>query len=610
MNRINKHLHTVNNFFYIINEYKKNDKAIFYLSFAQIPFESLSSVLLILIPKVIFDSLEYNRELVPTATIIIAISCAVALADIGKQRIGHKLTMESLKLGSFHFRQSISFKAMDMDYENFISPEGKLYYEKAIQSIEGGFGKTIIGFFPSIINLFSKALGFLSFTAILISLNPFIVLALTLTYLLDSILMIYISKIIQNSKNERSEVFKKLRYLVQITKDAGFAKDIRIYSMSDWLKSISKHLADKNARLERQVFKKQFALLMVEGLLILLRDGLAYAYLISRFISKNPEKQITIGDFTLFFAAIAGFGNWLSSIVSNAQTVIATSYSVSDYRNFISLPDNINRLPKISLSAAKEKPVISLRNVSFSYKQSNKMILDSISLTIHSGEKVALVGVNGAGKTTLISLICGLLLPSAGEVLINGHSINDYGRDHYYALFTTLFQNSGVIPSTIEKNISLGYNGDKLKLRNCIEKAGLNEIIRELPNGVNTELLNTVTQGAITLSGGETQRLLLARALYKDSPILILDEPSAALDPIAESRLYQKYNEIASNKTVIFVSHRLASTQFCDRIFLLDGGNIIESGTHIELLGLKGKYAEMFEKQSYYYKQNKGAEVI
>ncbi|MCH5198202.1 MAG: ABC transporter ATP-binding protein [Oscillospiraceae bacterium] len=559
----------------------------------------------ILIPKVIFDSLEQGREFYLTAIAIAAASGVIILSDLCKMRIEHSVTMQTLKMRSSYFRQKINFKAMDMDFENYISPAGKTAHEKAIQSVEGGMGNTLSGFFPGVIEFFSNGIGFLSFTAILMRLNPLIILALTLTYFFDSILMVRINRIINASKNERAAVFKRLRYIIQISRDSGFAKDMRIYTMSGWLKKIYAILISENSSLEKKVMAKQGFLLLIEGALIFARDGFAYAYLISRFLSGDPAKQISIGDLTVYFAAITGFGNWLSSVVSNAQTVITTSYALSDYRYFIEFPDKINRLPKEGLVQSAGCPDIVLRDVGFSFGNSDRVILDNINLSVRPGEKIALVGANGSGKSTLISLICGLLAPSRGDVLIGGKTLSDYGRDKYYNMFAVLFQNSGVIPASVSKNIALCDTDeiDNEKLRKSIEKAGLSKWVDSLPNGINTPLVNTVIPEAVSLSGGEKQSLLLARVIYNDAPVLILDEPTAALDPIAEAELYKKYDEITAGKTAIFVSHRLASTQFCSRIVLLDNAGIAEIGTHNELIALGGKYAEMYEKQSYYYKQ-------
>jgi len=247
---------------------------------------------------------------------------------------------------------------------------------------------------------------------------------------------------------------------------------------------------------------------------------------------------------------------------------------------------------------------IRLESVSFRYPEADKDTLTNINLTLHPGEKLAVVGLNGAGKTTLIKLICGFLDPTKGRVLLDGRDIREYNRRDYYTMFSAVFQNFSLLAGTIAANVAQDSEGiDMERVKGCAEKAGLTGKIESLKDGYETYLNREVYEDAILLSGGETQRLMLARALYKDAPFIVLDEPTAALDPIAESEMYQKYNEMTGGKSSIYISHRLASTRFCDRIIMIMDGGIGEEGTHEELLAKGGKYAELFEVQSKYYRE-------
>jgi ATP-binding cassette subfamily B protein len=242
--------------------------------------------------------------------------------------------------------------------------------------------------------------------------------------------------------------------------------------------------------------------------------------------------------------------------------------------------------------------------VSFRYPGEDKDTLTGINLTLHPGEKLAVVGPNGAGKTTLIKLICGFLNPTEGRVLFNGKDIRTFDRREYYTLFSAVFQNFSLLAGTVATNVAQDDRDiDMERVKICIDKAGLRQKIESLKDGYDTYLNREVYEDAVLLSGGETQRLMLARALYKDAPFLILDEPTAALDPIAESEMYQKYNEMTLGKSSVYISHRLASTRFCDRILMLADGGIAEEGTHEELLKMGGKYAALFEVQSRYYRE-------
>ena len=242
-----------------------------------------------------------------------------------------------------------------------------------------------------------------------------------------------------------------------------------------------------------------------------------------------------------------------------------------------------------------------------------------MSFRIPAGEKIAIVGLNGAGKTTLVKLICGLYEPTEGEILVNGQPINAYNRLDYYRLYAAVFQDIFLLPLSVADNIAGSKeNYDAARVSEAIALAGLDEKIGDLPDGVETKLVKSVYDEAVDFSGGELQKLALARALYKmgDSAssglALVLDEPTAALDPIAESRLYDEYNHMTAGRTAVFISHRLASTRFCDRIFLFADGQIAETGTHEDLIRTGGRYAELYELQSHYYREGaaEGSEVL
>lgn len=225
-------------------------------------------------------------------------------------------------------------------------------------------------------------------------------------------------------------------------------------------------------------------------------------------------------------------------------------------------------------------------------------------MKIRSGEKIALVGVNGAGKTTLMHLLMGLLEVNEGKILIDGHDSRKFSKEQYYLLFSPVFQDITVFPETINANIAGTINFDKQKVENAICNSGLKDFVESLPQKGDTYLVKTSRKGAIDLSGGISQKMLIARAFYKDAPINILDEPTAALDPVSECNLYEVYNTMCEEKTAIFISHRLASTKFCDRVLLLENGNVIEEGTHSELMQSDGYYKDMFMLQSSYYAES------
>jgi ABC-type multidrug transport system fused ATPase/permease subunit len=370
--------------------------------------------------------------------------------------------------------------------------------------------------------------------------------------------------------------------------------------MASWLHDFAEMLIGQYIKLQGGYHTRSYLTSLVNIAIVFLRDGGAYIYL----ILKAVESVITPGDFVLYFNAIGQFANFVAGIINIWSTIQTASLQFNDYRAFEDLENRTNRGRGVNLP--EYGPLsIDIENLSYIYPKSVKAILRNINLHIAPGEKLAVVGLNGAGKTTLIKLICGMYTPTEGRISVNNHEVNEYNRDEYYTMFSAVFQYFRYLPLSISKNIAPGdeeINYDKLN--RCIALSGFKEKVDNLPDGIDTPLVKSINPNATELSGGEAQKLMLARALYKEAPILILDEPTAALDPIAESELYQKYNSLTANKTSIYISHRLASTRFCDRIVLIDDGEIVEMGTHDELLLQNGKYANLFNIQSHYYKEN------
>ena len=316
-------------------------------------------------------------------------------------------------------------------------------------------------------------------------------------------------------------------------------------------------------------------------------------------------EDLPASEFLLYFSAVSGFTNWITILLNSASELNKISLQICRFREYMdwSEPFKFEEGKPITKDDFSQYE-LQLEDVSFRYPESDSDIISHMNLTIRPGEKLAIVGLNGAGKTTLIKLLCGFLDPTEGRVLLNGQDIREFNRKDYYTLFTAVFQDFSRLQVTIAQNIAQSISGiDQDRLTRCVDRAGLTQALTELPKGLDTMLGKIVGDDGIELSGGQLQRLMLARALYKDAPILLLDEPTAALDPIAENEIYQKYNEMTHGRTSVYISHRLASTRFCDRIIFLADGNIAEEGTHDDLMALGGGYCNLFNVQSKYYRE-------
>ena len=340
-----------------------------------------------------------------------------------------------------------------------------------------------------------------------------------------------------------------------------------------------------------------------DSIFSIIRNLLAYTILVTMVLNGN----ISVAEFTFMIGIVIGFAVWLNQLSESYGRVKEASLRIDHFRAYIDMDEGINlEKGKDVDELLNSKLSIEFKNVTFTYPDALKPTIKNLNLKIEAGEKIALVGINGAGKTTLVKLLTGLYNPTEGDILINGIPVSDFNRYEFYKLFGVIFQDIHPLPFSIAQNISgsIEEEQDLELVNNVLEKAGLAEKVASLEKKEQTNLTQVIDDKGIELSGGELQKLMLARALYKDSPILVLDEPTAALDPLAEQELYVKYNSLTEHKTSLFISHRLASTQFCNRIIYLEDGLILETGTHNELMKKKGKYAEMFEIQSQYYKEN------
>ena len=407
-------------------------------------------------------------------------------------------------------------------------------------------------------------------------------------------------------REEESSYQKKIHYIAQKTESIQLAKDIRIFGLGPWLSDIYERtlrLYDAFINRRERIYTGACA---VDALLSLARNGIAYAYLIRLTLAEGlPASQ-----FLLYFSAFTGFSTWVTGILQECSTLHKESLDLSTIQEYLHLPEPFRFSDGAPIPPADQYE-LRLDHVTFRYPGTKKPILQDLSLTIRPGEKVAVVGLNGAGKTTLVKLLCGFYDPDEGRVLLNGQDIRQFDRRAYYQLFSTVFQESSELDITVAQTVAQRVDGiDMDKVKACVAKAGLAEKIASLPQGYDTHLGKQVYLDGVELSGGQTQRLMLARALYKDGAFLVLDEPTAALDPIAESDIYQRYNEMTAGKSSVFISHRLASTRFCDRILFIQDGGIAEEGTHEELLQKGGAYAKLFNVQARYYQEGRDLDDI
>ncbi len=449
-------------------------------------------------------------------------------------------------------------------------------------------------------DILTNVLGFVVYLLLLTGLSGWMVGLVILTTAVGFLVSEHLQGWGYRHREERAASMNAMRYVKGVATRREYAQDLRIFGLRPWLDEVwGSAMSAYQAFLTRRE-RVYFLTYVVDALLTLLRNGGAYAYLIWLTLTQGlPASQ-----FVLYFAAISGFSQWVKGIMEQFSTLHRQSLELSNLREFLEWPEPFLFDEGEALPQGLKDCEIKLDHVSYRYPGAEEDTIFDFSFTLHPGEKVAIVGLNGAGKTTLVKLLCGFLDPTQGCVRLNGVDIRTYNRREYYHLFSAVFQEFSVLDTGVAVNVAQRVEGiDRTRVAECLEKAGLTQAVEALPKGMDTPVTRNVFEDGVELSGGQMQRLMLARALYRDAPMVVLDEPTAALDPLAEHDIYMKYNSMTQGKSSLFISHRLASTRFCDRILYLEHGRIAEEGTHQSLLDLGGGYAKLFEVQSRYYQE-------
>ncbi len=509
-------------------------------------------------------------------------------------------TMFGRMEGRLSILKQVHYKFDTTSFPNTENPVVLKKLEKAQMAMNCNDSSTE-AIWKTMTDLLKNGAGFLIYLCLLSSLDPVLLVVVLVTTVVGYFSSKRIHEWGYRHREEEAAYLKKINYIWFNASERKIGKDIRMFGMRPWLEDVYRSALtlyhDFIARRERVYLIAD----VIDVVLSLLRNGISYFYLITLTLKSGlPASQ-----FLLYFNAVNGFTNWMTGILTGLSTLHTQSLDLSTIREFLELSE--------PFLFEKGKPIqaepgasyeIKLNHVSFRYPGAETDTIHQMDLTIHAGEKLAIVGLNGAGKTTLVKLICGFYDPTEGEVLLNGVNIKTYNRRDYYNMFTAVFQQFSVMDITLAENVAQTVESvDLERVKASVAKAGLTQKAESLPQGYDTHIGRQVFEDGIELSGGETQRLMLARALYKGAPMMVLDEPTAALDPIAENDMYLKYNEMTKGCTSVYISHRLASTRFCDRIIFLANGKIAEEGTHDALIDKNGEYAKLFAIQSKYYQE-------
>lgn len=597
-----------NNVFFLMRMIRKYLPMSFVFVIIDIPLAVFLDYVGVRIPNLIVVMIQgYSVSVGIIAALGIASVLAAVTLQYGNRMVSAQAPQLCAKLDlklfekymtcSYEKLEDADFTAHYKEADGYLADDNHFLSEAAMHIIEIGSG----------------ALGIILYFSILIRL-PKWVLAVLIT---GTIVELLISRNAENERKKRQETIgrltRKADYMNKTAADVRSAKDIRIFGMIPWLEEKFTAVLDRfhieNTQVEKQRIRIAGIRAGISGVLEILTGILLAVFVL--------QEKLSLAEYILYVGAIRSFSMWSFQFGTLMQNFYRMNGDLSRIRSFIDGEETIQLNTQTQVNKQSNRSVVNTTGMKFDhiskieflhvfyrYPKSDRWIVKDLSFVIEDGEKIALVGMNGAGKTTMIKLLCGLLIPTKGTIRINGVSSTDISREDYYRLFSTVFQDIHLFPASIQKNIVCSDEQiDPIRFDDAVKKSGMDQVAQKFRDGLNTLLVAEVDENAVNLSGGQVQKLMLARAIYKNAPILLLDEPTAALDPIAEKNIYLQYNEMAEGKVSVFISHRLASTVFCDRIFFMKNGIIAEEGTHEELIQKKGDYYEAFSVQSKYYQE-------
>lgn len=553
--------------------------------------------LAVALPKLILGELQKGYEARPEAVLWTAAGYFVLAGAIGFVRTFLKhMPYSKISLLRLDYVRLTSVKLMEMAYPNTEDAGFLQKYYKAFiatQSNENG----VEGIYHKLYEIPAVFLCAGALSVFVGRLSLWVLLGLGL----NLAAMVWISRMSHRfrygKREEEAGWLRKIHYYNQVSSDFAYGKDIRMYRMKERLLENYSREIQGFRNLNRLLAAREYYLGLAGLAVLLLGDILTYGTLIVR-----TAAGMSVADFSMYLTAALTLSGYLKQAAEQLSFVLNEGQYVHEMYCFL---DKDMGEKGGSRQAIEEGTLeIVFDDVGFRYPGAEKYVFRHLNLTIHKGERLAVVGVNGAGKSTLVKLMTGLYDVTEGEIRINGIPIGEFDKKALYSMFSAVFQDVNILAFTLEENVACRREGiDHGRVEQALERAGLGETVKALPKGVEQMMLKVVEEDGALLSGGQNQKLAIARALYKDAPMVIMDEPTAALDPLAEAEIYENFDSLVKGRTALYISHRLASTRFCDHIAMFDHDGLREYGTHEELMARRGSYYEMFTVQGKYYTQ-------
>ena len=568
----------------------------FFLLASDILLNIVIAVIIALIPSALIGYVTTTMSIEGTLPSIIVLTIILAITSYFSIMQQIRSGINNIAVRLLVFSLKVSRKYLTIDFETIEKPSVYNLFHRALDNGVGDVSSGTQSILVSIKNLCVSFFTFIIFALFLSYFNVWAFLVTLTVGIIDSLLLHQSLNFELKNRESKLNLETQRHYLKYAAINPDNSKDARIYNVSSLYMSKVEALTEELSFINNRANSLEYRNQIISTIMIFARDCFVYSILIRLSLIGS----MTITEFSIFLTVMGSLNGWMRESVQSVHEIRLSSLDIADVKNFIEYPSIKYEKSTVSSEGSFD---IEFRNVSYCYPDSERNALSNVSFTLNSGDKLALVGTNGSGKSTLVKLLLGLIRPTEGVVTLNGIDINTLSRDEYFSFFSPVFQDVDLWALTLEENVSLSLSVNRDALIEALTRAGLIDFVTTLPNGFNTNLTHYVHRDGVNLSGGQIQKVMLARAIYKNAPILVLDEPTSALDAIAEQSIYEEYDRLSNKKSSLFISHRLASTRFCNRIIFLDSGRILEEGTHDDLMMLDGEYASMFALQRHYYEE-------
>ncbi len=569
----------------------KTNRSIFFLKMPQMVLNTVAPFIPIVFMRLILNEITIGQDIRKLFLYVMLL----AVASFAKDFLGSvlncfvasqtEMTVRKIKI---HLGEIVA----EMPYSDVEQPQIRDFIERAQD------GTNFTRVFDRISDIVTATITIIGLAAIIVTIQPIIFVLVAVVVLFR---LVYDKKSRSLWEKWRPSIVRNLRrgnYYLGVMRGIEFGKEVRLNGIQDWIYKRTDVSTDEYLDTSKRynlALQRARILSVVVGIV---QECSVYLILAYRVVFTG----MSIGDFSMYMTSISTFSNSVSAIVSSISSFMETGLFVRDFRYCIEIAEKTKGGSGKSLLEMNHSDIVlQIDNVSFKYPNTDRYVLKNVSLSLKAGESTSIVGMNGVGKTTLIKLICRFYEPTEGKILLNGTDIQTYSYQDYVGLIGAVFQDFKLFSFSVSENVSFSGVPDSERVYDCLQKSGLEQKIKNLPYGLDTNISKEFDSQGIEFSGGEGQKLAMARTLYKNSPIMILDEPTSALDPIAEAEIYRKFHEITEKKIAIFISHRLSSCRFCNKIVVLDGGTIVQCGSHDELMAEGGLYFDMWNMQAQYY---------